>query len=161
MESSRHGYIDQYGYRCGIEMMSEDIVVFDSTPNLSFDFKKYGIKIRRSKNYDYILHYAIKNEQLFLCKIEVCLSLGSKKSQIFGVNAETIDNGKWSIFHFDDMPWEYTGILSIGRNFDDRNWKHDEKATPVPFSPDAYMENGYVKFEKGRITEKSLIHRDK
>jgi hypothetical protein len=160
MEFSRHGYFDQYGYRCEVEIMSDDIVVFNSTPNLCFDFKKHGIKLRHSKYYDYVLHYAIKNEQLFLCKIKARLSLLCKKSQIFGVNAETINKGKWSIFNFDEIPLEYTGTLSIGRSFDYRYWQHDEKATPVPFSPDVFKENGYIKFEKGRIIEKSLVFRD-
>jgi hypothetical protein len=50
--------------------------------------------------------------------------------------------------------------LSIGRSFDYRYWQHDEKTTPVPFSPDVFKENGYIKFEKGRIIEKSLVFRD-
>ena len=160
MEVSRHSYLDHYGYQCEVEIMSDDIVVFNSTPNLCFDFKKHGIKLRHSKYYDYVLHYAIKNEQLFLCKIEARLSLLCKKSQIFGVNAETISKGKWSIFHFDEIPLEYTGTLSIGRSFDYRYWQHDEKTASVPFSPDVFKENGYMKFEKGRIIEKSLIFRN-
>jgi len=161
VELSRHGHFDQNGYRCEVEIMSDDIVVFNSTPNLCFDFKKYGIKIRHSRYYDYILHYVIKNEQLFLCKIETHLSFLCKKSKILGVNSEAINKGKWSIFNFADIPSEYTGTLSIGRTFDYHNWKHDEKTIPVPFYPDAYKENGYIKFEKGRIIEKSLILRDK
>ena len=74
MEVSRHSYLDQYGYQCEVEIMSDDIVVFNSTPNLCFDFKKHGIKIRRSKYYDYLLCYIIKNEQLFLCGFETRLS---------------------------------------------------------------------------------------
>ncbi len=161
MEASRHSYFDQYGYRCEVEIISEDIVVFNSTPNLCFDFKKHGIKIRHSKYYDYVLQYVIKNEQLFLRGISTRLSLLCKKSQIFGVKAETINKGKWSIFHFDDIPVDYTGTLKIGKTFDYRHWKHDEKATPVPFSPDVYKENGYIKFEKGTIIEKVLTFSDK
>ena len=160
MEFSRHGYFDQYGYRCEVEIMSDDIVVFNSTPNLCFDFKKHGIKLRHSKYDDYVLHYAIKNEQLFLCKIEARLSLLCKKSQIFGVNAETINKGKWSIFNFDEIPLEYTGTLSIGKTFDYRYWEHDEKVTPVPFSPDVYKESGYLQLEKGTIIENVLTFRE-
>lgn len=160
MEFSRHGYLDQYGYRCEVEIVSDDIVVFNSAPNLCFDFKKHRIKLRRSKYYDYVLHCVIKNEQLFLSKIEARLSFLSNKAKIFGVNAETINKGKWSIFNFDDIPLEYTGILSIGRSFDYRFWQHDEKATPTPFSPEVFKETGYIKFEKGRIIEKSLAFRD-
>ena len=160
MELSRHSYIDPYGYRCGVEMICDDVVVFNSTPGLCFDFKKHGIRIRRSKNYDYILRYAIKNEQLFLCGIETRLSFFSKGSHIFGVKAEASTADNWSIFSFDGIPVDYTGILHIGKNFDDRYWKHDEKETPVPFSPDVYRENGYMKIEEGKIIEKTLTIRD-
>ena len=93
---------------------------------------------------------------IFLCKIEARLSLLCKKSQIFGANAETINKGKWSIFHFDEIPLEYTGTLSIGKTFDHQYWEHDEKTIPVPFSPEVYKENGYIKLEKGKITEKDI-----
>ena len=161
MEVSRHSYIDQYGYRCAVEIMSDDMVVFDSTPNVCFDLKKHGIKIRHSPNYDYVLRYVIKEEQLFLCGMEARLSFLCKKARIFGVESETFNKGKWNIFHFDNIPVEYTGTMSIGKAFDDRYWKQDEKVTPVPFSPEAYKENGYIKFEKGTIIEKTLINRDR
>ena len=80
-----------------------------------------------------------------------------KKAQIFDKKAETLNNGKWSIFHFDNIPVEYTGTLSIGRSFDYRYWQHDEKTTPVPFSPDVFKENGYIKFEKGLVQPTSEI----
>ena len=48
----------------------------------------------------------------------------------------------------------------IGKNFNDRYWKYDEKETPVPFSPDVYRENGYMKIEEGKIIEKTLTIRD-
>ena len=79
MEESIHHYTDQYAYLCEIRIFNDDIVVFGSTPNLSFDFKKHEIKIRPGKYYDYVLSYAIKDEQLFLRSIEVRLSFLSKK----------------------------------------------------------------------------------
>ena len=160
MEVSRHRYLDQYGYQCEVEIISDDIVVFKSTPNLCFDFKEHGIKIRRSQHYDYILRYVIKNEQLFLRGFETCLSRLCNESSIFGVKAETLNNGKWSIFHFDDIPVKYTGTLSIGKSFDYRYWRHDEKVSPVPFSPDVYKENGYLQLENGTIMEKVLTFRE-
>ncbi len=160
MELSRHSYIDSYGYRCGVEIISDDVVVFNSSPSLCFDFKKHGIKIRRSENYDYILRYAINNERLFLCGIEARLSPFCKGSHIFGVTAEASNTGKWNIFSFDGIPVDYTGTLHIGKTFDDHFWKHDEKATPVPFSPEAYRENGYIRIEEGIIIEKVLTVRD-
>jgi len=159
MEVSRHRNLDPYGYRCEVEIISDDIVVFNSTPNLCFDFKKNGIKIRRSKHYDYILRYVIKNEQIFLRDIEARLSHVCPPL-IFGVEAEMFNREKWSIFHFDDIPVKYTGTLSIGKSFDYRYWKHDEKATPVPFSPDVYKEIGYLQLEEGKIVEKVLTLRD-
>ena len=160
MESSRHCYIDQYGYHCEVEIDSEDdIVVFNSIPSLSFDFKKHGIRIRRSINYDYVLRYVIKNEQIFLRGIGARLSFLCKKIELYGVKAETF--GKWSFFHFDDIPVEYSGTLTIGKNFDYRYWQHEDKATPVPFSPEVYKDNGYIELEKGKIIKKELVSRDK
>jgi len=161
MESSKHEYLDPYGYHVSIEIISEDddLVVFNSTPSLSFDLKKHGIKIRHSDHYDYVLRYVLRNGQIFLRGIEVRLSFFHKRVQIFGVNAETYSKEKRSIFVFDDIPVEYSGVLSIGKTFDQQYWKHDEKATPVPFSPEVYRENGYIKFEKGTMTEKELISR--
>ncbi len=163
MESSRHDYIDHYGYHCGVDIISEDddIVIFNSTPSLSFDFKKHGIRIRHSNHYDYILRYVLKNGQIFLRGIEVRLSFFNKRAQIFGVNAEPYNKGNRDIFLFDDIPVEYSGTLSIGKTFDPQYWEHDEKTTPVPFSPEVYKENGYIKLEKGTITEKELFSRDK
>ena len=160
METSRHSYLDRYGYRCEIEIISDDIVVFNSTPHLCFDFKKHGIRIRRSKYYDYILQYVIKNEQLCLRGIQTRLSLLCKESQIFGAKAETLHEGKWSIFHFDDIPVDYTGTLRIGKDFDYCYWKHDEKAAPVPFSPNVYKESGYMQFKQGTMIEKVLTLND-
>ena len=159
---SRHCYTDQYGYRCGVDIGSEDdeIVVFDSKPHLSFDFKKHGIRIRRSKYHDYILRYVIKNGRLFLWGIEARLSFFSRKSQIMGVSAQTNNKGKWSAFLFDGIPVDYSGTLRIGRTFDYRYWQHDDKGSPVPFSPEVYKENGTIKIENGTVTETDLHTRD-
>ena len=161
METSRHDYIDRYGYHCGIEIVSEDddLVVFNSKPSLSFDLKKHGIKIRHSDHYDYILRYVLRDGQIFLRGIEAQLSVFHKNAQIFGVNAKAYSKEKRSIFVFDDIPVEYSGTLHIGKAFDHQYWAHDEKTAPVPFSPEVYKENGYIKFEKGTMTEKELISR--
>lgn len=163
MEASRFDFIDHYGYHCGVDMICEDddIVVFSSTPSLSFDFHKHGIKIRHSDYYDYIVRYVLKNGQIFLRGIEARLSFSSIKAQIFGVNAEPHNKGSWNVWLFNDIPMEYSGTLSIGKVFDRQYWEHDEKTIPVPFSPEVYKENGYIKFEKGTIIEKKLISRDK
>ena len=63
-------------------------------------------------------------------------------------------------FSFDGIPVDYTGTLHIGKTFDDHFWKHDEKETPVPFSPETYRENGYIRIEEGIIIEKVLTVRD-
>ena len=160
MELSSHGYIDKYGYRCAIQISSEeDIVVFNSTPKLSFDLKEHGIKIKRSKYHDYTLHYVLKDGQIFLCGFGAGFPFYRKKAQIFGADPYKYDNSKWNHFDFDDIPVEYSGTLSIGRDFDKKYWTEDEKATPTPFSPEVYKENGYIKFEKGRVVEKELFSR--
>ncbi len=162
MESSRHYCIDKYGFRYGVEITDEDdsIVVFGSTPNLSFDFKEHGMKIRRSKHYDYILRYVLKDGQIFFRGFDARLSFWNKKSQLLGIDAKKDNQKKNSRFVFDDISINYSGILSIGRNFDYRYWNHDEKATPVPFSPEVYKENGYMKLEKGVIIKKELNGQD-
>lgn len=162
MEISRHCYVDQYGYRCAVDIDSEDddIVVFDSTPHLSFDFKKHGIKIRHSKYDDYVLRYILKNGQLFLRGFEARLSFFSRNTQIMGKSSQTYNNGRWSVFLFDDIPVDYSGVLSIGKAFDYRYWPHDDKITPVPFSPEVYKENGFRKLEKGTVTDIELHSRN-
>ena len=163
METSRHSYTNLQGYRCGVDIIDEDddIVVFNSEPHLSFDFRKQGIRIRRSKYEDYVLCYVLKDGQVFLRRFEARLSFFSKKSRLMGVTAEEYNSGKWSIFVFDDIPVDYSGTLSIGRTFDYRYWNHDEKAFSVPFSPEVYKENGYIRIEKGAIVEKVLGMREK
>lgn len=73
-----------------------------------------------------------------------------------GVTAAKHGDGKWSIFNFDDIFVDYSGTLSIGRTFDCRYWNHDEKMTPMPFSPEVYKENRYIELEKGKIVKKEL-----
>ena len=159
---SRYYYTDKYGYRCGVDITSEedDIVVFNSTPNLSFDLKKYGIKIRRSKYYDYILRYVLKDGQIVLHSFAAHLSIFCRKSQIMGVSAVQYGDGKWSIFNFDDIFVDYSGTLSVGRTFDYRYWNHDDKAYPVPFCPEVYKENGFMEVNKGKIVKKELSFRN-
>ena len=156
MEGSRYRDTDKHGYRYEVEIVSDGIVVFGSTPGLCFDFKRYGIRIRRSKHYDYTLHYAIKNGRLLLCRIETRLSLFHRGAELLGVKATSYRNGRWSVFTFDGVPVEYTGILRVGKGFDARYWKHDEKSAPVPFSPEAYRETGYIRLENGVVTEEVL-----
>lgn len=167
MKSSRHYCIDKYGCRYAVEMISEndDIVVFGSTPKLSFDLKEHGIKIRRAKHdipmdYDYILIYVLKDGKMFFRGFEAHLSFWSRSSKILGVAAEEYNEGKWSRFIFDDISTDYSGTLSIGKDFDYRYWKHEDKARPVPFSPEVYKENGYIKIENGAIVAKELHPRD-
>ncbi len=161
MNTSAHYYTDQYGYRCEIDIICEDdTVVFNSTPHLSFDLKKHGIKIRRSKYDDYVLSYVLKDGQIFLRSLATHLSFFSKSSQVMGVTAKKHGDGKWSIFPFDDIPIDYSGALSIGKAFDYSYWKDDDRITPVEFSPKAYKQNGYIKLEKGKITEVELHSRN-
>ena len=159
---SQYYYTDKYGYRCAVEITSEDddIVVFNSTPSLLFDLKEHGIKIRHSKHYDYILRYVLKDGQILLRSFAARLSFFGRKSQIWGVTAAKYGDGKWSIFNFDDILVDHSGTLSIGRTFDYRYWNHDEKMTPVPFSPEVYKENGYIELEKGKIVKKELNYRN-
>ena len=160
MKTSAHSYTDQYGYRCEIDIINEDdIVVFNSTPHLSFDLKEHKIKIRHSKHNDYLLSYVLKDGKIFLRSFAARLSLLSKNSQIRGVTATKLGDGKWSIFNFDDVFVDYSGTLSIGKTFDYSYWSHEDKETPVPFSPEVYKKNGYIKLEKGRIVEKKLVNR--
>lgn len=152
---SQYEYTDKYGYRCAINITDEkdDIVVFRSIPSLSFDLKKYGIKIRRSEYYDYVLSYALKDGQIFLRSFAAHLSFFSRKTKIMGIPAVKHGDGKWSIFCFDDAFVDYSGTLDIGRTFDYRFWQNDDQITPVPFSPEVYKENGCIRFENGKIVK--------
>ena len=105
MKKSEHRYIDRYGYRCAVEIICEDdeIVVFDSTPKLSFDYKKHGIKIKREKFDDYVITYVMKNGNLFFRSFLAPLSFLSRKGQIFGVTPEPYFDGKLSCFFLENI----------------------------------------------------------
>ena len=161
MDQSRHIYTDKRGYRCAIEIISDDgIVVFDSLPKLSFYFSAYGVKIKRWKQYDCVVTYVIKDKRIFLRSFDAILSLFSQK-QMLGATVQRLGDGKWSRFEFDDILVDYSGTLNIGKNFDYRFWKHEDKATEVPFSPEVYKENGSIVFEKGSIVSVKCSARPK
>ena len=153
MEFSRHIYTDKLGYRCAVEIGSEDgFVVFDSAPKLAFDFTEHGVRIKRKKHLDCVVTFVIKDNRIFLRAFDACLSILSKK-QMLGVAAQRYGDGKWSRFEFNDILVDYSGTLNIGKDFDYRFWKHDDKATSVPFSPEVYKQNGYIRFENGVVVE--------
>ncbi len=155
MESSQHEFIDEKGYLCAVEIHDEehDLVVFESTPKLSFDFRAHKIKIRKSKVTDYKLIYQLKHDRLFLCAVFTRPSFFSRNKQIFGVSPEWFDNHKWALYRVDDIPSSYSGTLKVGKDFDYTHWQHDDKMYPVPFTPEVYQKNGYARFENGILTE--------
>ena len=86
--------------------------------------------------------------------------LKSVVERLFDVLNIVSNSGKWSAFLFDGIPVDYSGTLRIGRTFDYRYWQHDDKGSPVPFSPEVYKENGTIKIENGTVTETELHTRD-
>ena len=158
MEQSQHTYTDRYGYRCTAEIINldEDVAVFDSMPHGFFDFRKHGIKIRRSRYEDYRLILVIRDGRIYLREFSAQLSYFSRKRKLLGAEAQSLGDGTWRTFRLADIPLDYSGILRIGADFDERFWRHDEKASPIPFSPDVYRQNGHIRFENGVAVEKEL-----
>lgn len=155
MTRSAHTYTDARGHICEIEIIDEqgDLVVFDSTPRLSFDPVAHGIRIRRSRFYDYSLVYKIKDGNLYFCALKTHPSVFSRKKTILDALPKQLGDGRWVIYDFGDMLCDYSGKLTIGKDFDMQYMPCDDKARSVPFCPEVYKKNGYMIIENGRITE--------
>lgn len=165
-----HYYTDKYGYDCAVEMIFKDgTVVFDSVPKLSFDYKMHGISIRRLKcsvcydygipHNDYVLSYEMKNGHLYFRSFLARLPFFHKSVELFGVKPEKHGDGELSIYKFDDIPAKYSGTLIIGRDFDHRYWPTDDRSSPIPFCPEVFKKNGYIKFEQGKVIDYFLESR--
>ncbi|MBQ9079626.1 MAG: hypothetical protein IJY27_00970 [Clostridia bacterium] len=77
---------------------------------------------------------------------------------LFDTKPGQLGDGKWSIYGFSE-PTDYTGVLSVGKDFDLKFWPENEYTERVPFCPEVYRQNGYIKIENGRVVEKLLIPR--
>lgn len=153
-ESSAHYHTDPYGFRYQIQIATYDgIVIFDSTPPLSFDLKATGVKIKRGRNWDYTVAYEIKDAQLYLCRLEARFL---KSPPLFGVEPTNPYSSRVFTYFFENLPVNYNGLLTIGKDFDYKFWKHEDKARPVPFCKEVYKQNGFIQFENGRIIEQIL-----
>ena len=79
-------------------------------------------------------------------------------AEILGVKPDHSRSRRLLTYHF-DIPVDYTGVWQIGGDFDHRFWPKDDRVTPVPFSPEVYKQNGFIRFENGRVTEMKLSPR--
>ncbi len=147
---------DKYGHKYQIIFLIEDFVVFACDPVLSFDVKAHGIKVKKNYYWDYTLCYELKDGALHMTMLE---GLFASVPEIMGVKPEHVKSQRIWTYLF-DIPVDYTGIWSIGKDFDFRFWSEDEKAKPTPFSPEVYKQNGFIRFEKGKVVEMELNPRE-
>ena len=167
MEQSCHYLTDKYGYKYAVTISTDDLVVFDSTPSLEFDIKKHGLRIVKNKNRvkipvytDYDILFKIEDGTLYFIAFHACLRRFPKRPALFGAHPQRLGDGKWSSYEFCIPVTSYTGTLSIGREFDTKFWPKNDYTQPVPFCPEVYKQNGYIKIENGRVTEKFIAERN-
>lgn len=146
---------DRYGHKYQINFEIEDFVVFSCSPELSFDVGAHGLKVRQDTDWDYSLSYNIKDGSLYMTMLEG--NFGSAP-EIMGVRPDHSRSRRLLTYRF-DIPVDYTGVWQIGADFDFRFWSEDEKAKPTPFSPEVYKQNGFIRFEKGKVVEMELNSR--
>ena len=159
MENSVHYVKDKYGYKCSnqINICDADFVVFGCEPPLIFDVKKHGLKINKRECGDYDLFYELKCGALYLSRLEFEPKFLYKSVEIMGVKPiYPYPNKKRCSYIFDSLPIDYTGIWQIGSDFDKRFWPKEDKLQKVPFSPEVYKKNGFIRFENGRVVEMEL-----
>jgi len=144
--SSHHFVTDSRGLRGEIAVFTDDdSVVFGSTPPLCFDWRAAGCAPWRG---EYYLMVHLTAEGLYLTNLSAKFLL--PPPAIFGVKPTRQFRLRWA-WHFDDLPWDYTGTLSLGRDFDPRFWPENDYTERVPFSPEVYRENGEVRLERGIV----------
>ena len=163
MEGSMHYGMDAYGYNYSnqINNSDADIVVFNCAPPLIFDVKSHGLKIKKRENGDYCLVYEIKEGALYLVSLELEPALLFKPGAILGTEPRRpYPNKQRYLYTFGAIPVDYTGVFRIGKDFDIRFWQGDEKADPTPFCPEVYKQNGFIRFENGRVVETELKPRE-
>ena len=163
MEISVHCVRDEYGYKCSnqINNYDADFVVFGCDPPLLFDVKKHGLKINKREVGDYDLYYELKDGALYLSRLEFEPAFLYKPVQIMGTEpAFPYPNKRRCSYVFGSVPVDYTGVWQVGKDFDFRFWQGDEKANPTPFCPEVYKQNGFIRFENGRVVETELKPRE-
>ena len=152
MEYSAHYRTDKYGYKYKINTECE-YAVFGSEPALSFDIKAHGIKLQKKEYYDYSIRYEIRDGYLYWKDLSFVPAPLFKPTALFGTEPEVY--ARYS-YYFKDLLVDYSGVWQVGKGFDFRFWPGDEKAKPTPFCPEVYKQNGFIRFENGRIVEIEL-----
>lgn len=163
MAYSSHYGTDKYGYEYQntISDFDEGIDVFSCEPPLEFDIKALGLKIVTRKHGDYSVNYEIRGGALYLTELSFESAPRFKPTAIFGAEPfKPYPTLRRYYYIFEHQPVDYSGIFRIGKDFDFRFWQGDEKAKPTPFCPEAYKQNGYIRFEKGKIVEIELHPRN-
>ena len=159
MSLSTHMGVDKYSHKysntiCDFE---HDIVIFSCNPPLEFDIKAHGLKIVTRKHEDYGVNYEIRGGMLYLTGLSFESTPRFKPTAIFGAEpSKPYPNLRRYFYTFEPQPVDYTGVWQIGKDFDFRFWQGDEKAKPTPFCPEVYKQNGFIRFEKGRVVETEI-----
>lgn len=156
-EISSHKHTDRLGKTYSVEIFTEDgTVVFNSTPPLLLDVYEFGIKLKRKSVSPYTIAYTIKDSTLYLTRLYV---FSKTTPEIFGVKPQKLFDSDILTYEFDNIPTDYSGTLTVGRNFDMNFWPKDDYANEVPFSPEVYKENGHIILENGKVADIYFSHR--
>ncbi len=163
MEHSSHHGADRYGYKYqnNIWDSDSDIVVFSCEPPLEFDIKEHGLKIITKEHKDYAVDYKIEGGVLYLTGLAFESTPRFKPAELFGsLPFKPYPTLRRYFYTFEPRTVDYTGVWSIGKDFDFRFWSGDEKAKPTPFCPEVYKQNGFIRFENGRVVDIELHPRN-
>ncbi len=154
---ANHYFTDKNGYKCCVQIQNdEEIVVFDSKPKLTLDLKDSGIRIKKETYWDYELIFEIKDNKLYLLRLEAKFkTLFKKPPVLFGVEPTMVKNGL-DFYSFTDLVFDYSGELTIGKDFDIKFYPKEDKARPCPCCPEVYKQNGKMIIKNGIVTEKLL-----
>ena len=156
-EISSHKHTDRLGQQYDIDVFCEDgTVVFNSTPPLSLDVYEFGIKLKRKSVSPYTIAYTIKDGALYLTRLDV---FSKTTPEIFGVKPKKLHDSDILTYEFGNIPTDYSGTLTVGRDFDMSFWPKDDYANQVPFSPEVYKKNGHIIIETGKVAEVSFSRR--
>ncbi len=147
---------DKYGNKYQIVFWNEDFVVFSCEPELSFDVKAHELKFKKGIHRDYTVSFEVKDGILFMTKLEGDFT---KPGEVMGAKPDHIMGSKLWGYLF-EVPTDYTGLWQIGNDFDQRFWPKDDRTHRVPFSPEVYKQNGFIRFEKGKVVEMELKPRE-
>lgn len=164
-------FVDEHGFRFGINYNSrESFGILLANPLLYFDIYEVGLCPRKTRFDSYYLHYEIRYNRLYLAAVsgEFQEPLLEKFPTLLGREIESVmesfpgcSNPHLYAYTHLQHPVDYTGTITMVRDFDMRFAPKDDKATPWPFREDVYKMVKRVWFEHGVIVRAEMVKPDR